>query len=123
MRTTRAGLVIIISDLLSENGYEEGIKRLRYGKHDVALLHTLAPQEINPELLGDVRLVDMETGSGVEVTANRATMQAYAKRLASYLHELQGFAHRSGCSYVLANSSTSFEDLVLRQFRALGLAK
>lgn len=123
MRTTRAGLVIVISDFFSESGYEDGIKRLRYGKHEVALVHTLAPQELNPELLGDVRLVDMETGGGVDVTANRATMQAYAKRLATYLRDMQSFAHRSGCSYVLANTSTSFEDLVLRQFRALGLAK
>ena len=37
LRTTRAGLVIIISDLLSESGVEEGVKRLRYGKHDVVL--------------------------------------------------------------------------------------
>ena len=123
LRTTRAGLVIVISDLLSETGYEEGVKRLRFGKHDVALVHTLAPQELNPELLGDVRLVDMETSAGVDVTANRSTMQAYSRRLALYLRDLQSFAHKSGCSYVLANTGTSFEDLVLRQFRALGLAK
>lgn len=123
MRTTRAGLVIIISDLLSDAGIEEGVKRLRYGKHDVVLVHTLSPQEISPELLGDVRLVDAETGNGVDVTANRATMQAYARRLAVFLRDLQAFAHRAGCSYVMANTGTSFEDLLLRQFRALGLAK
>jgi uncharacterized protein (DUF58 family) len=123
LRTTRAGLVIIISDFLGETGYEEGIKRLKYGRHDVTLIHTLAPQELNPELLGDVRLVDVETGTGVDVTANRATMQAYAKRLATYLRELQGFAHRTSSSYVLANTGTSFEDLVLKQFRMLGIVK
>ena len=31
--TQRAGLVIVISDFLSDPGYEEWIKRLRYGKH------------------------------------------------------------------------------------------
>jgi uncharacterized protein (DUF58 family) len=123
LRTTRGGLVIIISDFLGEGGYESGIKRLRYGKHDVVLVHTLAPQELSPELLGDVRLVDVENGAGLDVTANRQTLQAYAKRLAAYLLEIQGFAHRSGCSYVLAGTATSFEDLVLKQFRALGLAR
>jgi uncharacterized protein (DUF58 family) len=123
MRTTRAGLVVVISDFLTETGYEEGIKRLRYGKHDVTLVHTLAPQELNPELIGDVRLVDVETGAGIDVTANRTTLQAYARRLSAYLLELQGFAHRSGCSYVLAGTGTSFEDLVLKKFRTLGLAR
>lgn len=123
LRVQRAGLVVVVSDLLSETGFEDGMKRLRYGKHDVTIVHTLAPQELTPELLGDVRLVDMETDVGVDVTANRATMQAYARRLAAFLQEIQSFAHQSGCSYVLGNTGTSFEDLVLRQFRTLGLAR
>lgn len=122
LRTPRAGLVILISDLLSDNGFEEGVKRLRFGKHEVVIVQTLAPQELNPELLGDVRLVDVETNAGVDVTANRAVLQAYAKRLQVFLGEIQSFSHKAGVSHVLANTATSFEDLVLRQFRALGLA-
>lgn len=122
MRTGRAGLVVLISDFLSENGFEEGIKRLRYGKNDVVLVQTLAPQEMAPELLGDVRLVDLETDVGVDVSANRQVMQAYARRLSVFLGEIQAFAHKAGCSYVLAQTSSSFEDLVLKQFRTLGLA-
>jgi uncharacterized protein (DUF58 family) len=123
LRTTRAGLVIIISDLLSESGYEEGVKRLRYGKHDVVLAQTLAPQELQPELMGDVRLVDMETKAGVDVSANRQVMQAYARRLNAFIGDIQSFAHKAACSHVLANTGSNFEDLVLKQFRALGLAR
>ena len=123
LRTQRAGMVILISDFLSDTGFEEGVKRLRYGRHEVVLVQTLAPQEITPELLGDVRLVDMETNIGVDVTANRAVLQAYAKRLGAFLGELQAFAHKHGCNYVLANTGTNFEDLVLKQFRTLGLAR
>jgi uncharacterized protein (DUF58 family) len=123
-RTTgRSGLVIVVSDFLSDPGYEEGIKRLRYNKHDVVMLQTLAPQELSPELLGDVRLVDMETQSAVDISANRAVLQAYAKRLAAFLGDVESFAHKHGCSYVLAGTGSSFEELVLKQFRALGLAR
>ncbi len=123
MRTQRAGLVIIISDFLSDNGYEEGVKRLRYGKHDVILVQTLAPQELKPDLLGDVRLVDMETDAGIDISANRAVLNAYNKRLNAFLSDVQTFSRKHGCSHVLANTSTDFEDLVLKQFRALGLAR
>jgi uncharacterized protein (DUF58 family) len=123
IRTRRAGLVVLISDFLSEPGYEEGIKRLRYAKHDVVMAQVLAPQELKPELLGDVRLVDAETDVGVDVSANRATLQAYAKRLGVFLEDVQSFAHRHACSYLLANTATPFEELVLRQFRTLGLAR
>jgi uncharacterized protein (DUF58 family) len=123
LRTRRAGLVVVISDYLSEPGYEEGIKRLKFNKHDVVMAQVLSPQELKPELMGDVRLVDAETEAGVEVSANRATLQAYAKRLGVFLAEVEGFARRHSCGYVLANTSTSFEELVLRQFRVLGLAR
>jgi hypothetical protein len=89
----------------------------------VVLIQTLAPQELQPELLGDVRLVDVETKAGVDVSATRQVMQAYTRRLTAFLGEIQSFAHKSGCSYVLANTGSSFEDLVLKQFRALGLAR
>ncbi len=65
----------------------------------------------------------METSAGVDISANRHVMQAYAKRLAAFLSEIQSFAHKSGCSYVLAATGERFEDLVLKQFRALGLAR
>lgn len=123
VRTRRAGLVIVISDFLSEPGYEEGIKRLRYAKHEVVMAQVLSPQELKPELLGDVRLVDAETDAGVDVSANRATLTAYAKRLGVFLSDIQSFAHAHGCSYLLANTATPFEELVLRQFRTLGLAR
>jgi hypothetical protein len=123
MRTTRAGLVVVISDFLSDTGYEEGVKRLRYGKHDVVLAQTLAPDELNPELTGDVRLVDVETDAAIDISANRAVLQAYRRRLTGFLTDIQSFAHKSGCSYLLANTSTNFEDLILKQFRALGLAR
>lgn len=119
----RAGLVVVISDFLSEGGFEDGVKRLRYGRQDVVLIQTLSPEELKPELLGDVRLVDMETSAGVDISANRQVMQAYSQRLHAFLGEIQGFAHKSGCSYVLANTAQPFEDLVLKQFRALGLAR
>jgi uncharacterized protein (DUF58 family) len=120
---SRAGLVIIISDFLSDPGYEEGVKRLRYNKNDVVLLQVLSPQELHPELLGDVRLVDVETNVGVDVSANRAVLQAYARRLTAFLGDIETFAHKHGCSHVLAATGNSFEDLVLKQFRALGLAR
>lgn len=123
LRTRRAGMVILISDFLSEPGYEEGIKRLRYGRHDVVMVQVLSPQELSPELMGDVRLIDSETEAGVDISATRATMQAYAKRLGVFLHDLESFAHKLSCSWVLANSATPFEELVLKQFRSLGMVR
>ena len=77
---------------------------------DVVLAQTLAPQELQPELIGDVRSVDMETKAGMDVSANRQVMQAYARRLNAFIGDIQSFAHKAGCSHVLASTGNSFED-------------
>lgn len=123
LRNKRAGLVIIISDFLSESGIKEGLQQLRYGKNEVVLLQTLCPEELSPQLLGDVRLVDVESGRGVEVSANRAVLQSYAKRLTEFLNFLQTLAQQNKTSYVLANTGMPLEELLLKKFRQLGLAQ
>jgi hypothetical protein len=65
----------------------------------------------------------METDVGVDISANRSVLAAYAKRLNAFITDLQAFSHKHGCSYLLANTATNFEDLVLKQFRTLGLAR
>jgi hypothetical protein len=50
-------------------------------------------------------------------------MTAYSRRLMAFLGAVEGFAHKVGSSYVLANSGSSFEDLILKKFRAMGLAR
>jgi uncharacterized protein (DUF58 family) len=123
VRTGRAGLVLVISDLLADAGIKEGLQRLRYGKHEVVLIHVLAPEELQPELLGDVRLIDMETRSGVDVSATRGVLQAYGQRLQAFLRDSETLARQQQAQYVLVNTAETLDDVVLRRFRALGLVR
>jgi uncharacterized protein (DUF58 family) len=123
LRTARPGLVIVISDFLSEAGISEGFKRLRYAQNDIVLLQVLAPQEISPELGGDVRLVDSETRAAVDVSANRRVLAAYSRRLATFVDEISSFARTHGGAHALVNTSAPIEQIVLRDLRALGLTR
>ena len=48
------------------------------------MLHVLSPDELDPPLEGDLRLVDSETGEGIDVTVDLATLDAYRARLAAW---------------------------------------
>ena len=108
---------------MSESGYEDGCKRLCFGRHELVVVQTLAPQEFAPEFLGDVRLTDMETEFAVDVSATRQVLSRYHQRFAAFTGEARDFLQRHGATYVLANTQTSFEDLVLREFRRSGLVR
>src|SRR5206468_8777817 len=77
------GVVILISDLL-DPAADRVIRELASTRSELIVLHVLSPQELDPPLEGDLRLVDAETGEGVDVTADLATIDAYRDRLAAW---------------------------------------
>jgi len=121
IRERRAGLVILISDLFSPAGYIEGLNRLLGKGHEVCLIHLLSPDEISPPLAGDLHLIDSETGVGQEVTVD-ATMRAiYEQRLTGWLDSIRDDCARKGVHYLMVQTDTPFEKVILFELRRLGI--
>src|SRR5262249_5816106 len=68
LQARRAGVAIVLSDFLDPAGYEAGITALVGRRFQVNAVQILAPEELNPTMYGDLRLVDSETGAQQEVT-------------------------------------------------------
>ncbi|MFW6155323.1 MAG: DUF58 domain-containing protein [Planctomycetota bacterium] len=115
------GIAAIISDFLLPDGYEGAVKRLAYEKFQPMLVHVMAPDEMNPDLTGDLRLTDSETGDHVDVSPTRRLIALYRKRLEAFRQMISAFAATHGTDYVFASTDTPFEDLVLRWMRAANM--
>ena len=116
------GIVVLISDLLDPQA-ERVIRDLAGTKSELIVLHTLSPDELDPVIEGDLRLVDVESGDGVDVTADLATIDRYKARLAEWQAGLAGLAARRGATYVPLSTNTPIAELVfaeLRRRRVLG---
>lgn len=123
LRARRPGLLFLISDLLTPGGVRDGLSALQARGYEAGLLHLLSPDEIDPPLTGDVRLVDVETGADTEVTLDAATRRRYRERLAAWQGEIAAFAHARGLHYIPVNTAIPWERLVLRTLRARGVAR
>jgi uncharacterized protein (DUF58 family) len=110
----RPGLLVVLSDFLDAGPVLPALGRVRSAGHDVALVHVLSRSELEPEWEGDLDLLDSETGQAVAVTLDARALAAYAKRLAQWIEELQGWARRHGASYVRANTDDPLEGTVSR---------
>ncbi len=121
LRTRRRGVLVVISDLMFPEGVVEGLRLARYYRFEPFLVHLLSDEELQPIVDGDLRLVDIETGGAVEVTADGATLDAYARARDRYFSEIEQFCLRNQIEYLRAATSIPFEDLVLRYLRAGGL--
>ena len=116
------GVVILLSDLL-DPGADRIIRELAATGSELIVLHVLSPDELDPSLEGDLRLVDVETGEGVEVTVDLATIDAYKARLAAWKQSFADLAARRRASYVDLSSDTNLAVLMfneLRRRRVLG---
>jgi uncharacterized protein (DUF58 family) len=116
----RPGLLIIISDFLYPNGYENGLKHLQAQGHEIILLHTLTEDERHPDLNGDLRLVDVETGNAQEVSLTRWMRERYVERLEAWQADLRAFAHQRGMRYFDLSTATEWDHFLLYDLRRAG---
>ncbi len=116
-----SGITIVISDFLFKQGYEAALRRLIGARYDLYAIQVLSPQEIEPEMVGDLKLLDIEDGDGAEITVSSALLKYYKKNLTAYCTELSDFCIHRGAVYVRANSSDSVESLVLNYLRRVRL--
>jgi uncharacterized protein (DUF58 family) len=116
------GLAIVLSDFFDPH-WQEGMKSLLSRGYQVAALHVLAEDEIKPTLLGDLRIIDSETGEAKEMSVNPQLMARYQQTLDAFCAEIEGFCHRYGIDYLRTSTALPFEDLVLKYMRQGGLVK
>lgn len=123
MQGSRPGLCMVISDLMSIQGYQDGLSALQSRGHEVALIHILSPDEVNPPLTGDLQLIDIETGLPQDVSIDNAMRDQYVNRLLAWRDEIGSFCTRRGIHYVTVETGTAWEELILFELRRLGVVQ
>jgi uncharacterized protein (DUF58 family) len=110
------GVVILLSDLL-DPAADRIIRELAATGSELIVLHILSPDELDPALEGDLRLVDVESGDGIDVTVDLATLDAYKARLTAWKQEFADLAAKRRASYVDLSSDTNLAVLMFNELR------
>ncbi|MBI4771124.1 MAG: DUF58 domain-containing protein, partial [Chloroflexi bacterium] len=118
-----AGLALLISDLFSPAGYREGLTQLQGRGYEVGLLHLLSPDELDPPLAGDLRLVDAETGAGQDVSLDGALRARYRRRVAAWRDEMAGHCRKRDVHFIPVDTAKQWDELVLHDLRRRGLIR
>ncbi|MEK7448756.1 MAG: DUF58 domain-containing protein [Planctomycetota bacterium] len=113
----KRGLVVIISDLMNVNGYESGLRNLKFYKYEPMVIHLFAPAEINPPPGGDWRLIDSETGGAVEISLSHRIIKTYQQRLNIFCEQAESYCRSLGINYLRTTTDTDFEDLILKYLK------
>ncbi|MGH9183470.1 MAG: DUF58 domain-containing protein [Acidimicrobiales bacterium] len=124
-----AGLTVVVSDLLTPE-WETGIARLPARGADLVIVHVLAPEELAPslsdggeELVGDLDLVDAETGRRVSVSLSPHTLAAYERAAAAWADGVATRCRQAGAAYLRVMADEELEPLLFGAWRRQGVLR
>ena len=101
LRQRTPGIVLLISDLFDEQGFEGALRILTGSRSEVYVVQVLAPEEMDPSLSGDLKLVDAETKAFAEISMSRGLLNQYTKNRDAFLGRVQDYCAKRGLAHVL----------------------
>jgi hypothetical protein len=114
------GIYFLMSDFYSLDGWD-GMKLLGAAGNELHCLQVLTPEEMEPELRGDLRLVDSETSADSEVSITPSVLKRYKTRLSQMQESLKQTAFHSFASFYVIRTSTPLSSLILQDLRKAGI--
>ncbi len=115
----RNGILLMISDGLDP---ELPATIRAFGGRGFEVWHTqvLSDAEIDPDLEGDLRLLDAEGSGSTEITINRDTLQQYRVALDNHIAAISEAARRTGGHHLVFRTSDEIEKVFLRKLKPAG---
>lgn len=115
------GPVVLISDLLDQE-WERALDTLSVGAGGL-VLHVLGRLELDPDLTGDLRLRDIETGDEVDVSTSADTLRTYRRTLEAFVSGAAGRARRAGLDYLLVEAGPDAAETALTALLTSGAVR
>jgi uncharacterized protein (DUF58 family) len=123
IRHAGKGVVVVISDFLDKRGYQDALRYLLARNMDIYVIHILSHEEVEPDLVGDLRLLDSEDEEIAEVTISAPLLKRYKDTLNAFVGGLKEWCTSRGITYIFTTNQYPFDKLVLNYLRQRGLVK
>src|SRR5947208_11024341 len=117
LKCSGKGIVILLSDFMDKRGYEDALRYLIARQLDIYAIQILSQEEIEPEIVGDLQLTDVEDQDVADVTVSGPLLKRYKMNLAAYRAALYEFCARRGVSYLFTSNQVPFERLIFSFLR------
>ena len=76
------------------------MRHLPARRGDVVVVHVLSRSDLWPDLIGDMDLVDSESGARIPVSANPELLREYVARAEEWCYDVATLCRHMGAGYV-----------------------
>ncbi|MBN1411017.1 MAG: DUF58 domain-containing protein [Spirochaetales bacterium] len=113
----KPGIVILISDMLDENGFSGGLLSLLYARLEVFVIQVLDKSDMHPFATGPLKLTDRETGKTITLHVDDSIIDLYTQHALKHTNGLKDFCMRKEIDFIQTDTELPFTDLVLKYLR------
>ena len=121
----RRGLLVVISDFFDPAGVEAIDEAIRKVRHKILLIQLTkeedADPELNPEIAGDLRLVDCELEEAIDVTIEPQVIREYKRIYGTFNEALIELADSLGSGLVQIDTEKDILDQLSLMFQTRNL--
>lgn len=117
------GVIVVLSDFMDKAGYADALRYLVARNLDIYVIHVLAQEEIEPELTGDLRLMDAEDDDIADITVSAPLLKRYKANLTTFCNGMRDWCTQRSISYIFTSNQRPFDQLVLNYLRRRGLVR
>lgn len=109
----KGGLIFIITDLLCDkvNSFLDIVSE-KYEK--CVLIHVTSDMELNPNIEGNIKLIDKETGKYTVKEINEREVRKYKNNLNQFIDDCRFQCEKRGIRYVFAKKYSSPAEIILK---------
>ncbi len=119
-RHSGRGVVIVISDFLTGGDLRRGFNLLNSAGLEIFALQILAPSELAPELTGDLRFVDSETGDNLDISSAGDLLALYHEYREAHAAQIADLCRQRQGRFLTVNAADSLETIVFDLMRRKG---
>lgn len=112
VRYRRRGMVIIVSDFLFPEGFDEGLKRLQWFGHEVYALQVLDDTDTRCTMRGDMDLACVETHQTRRITITAREAAAFEKAMTNWNASLKTQCAKMGIGLTQTTTNVPFDQVI-----------
>ena len=119
-QANRRGIAVVISDFLSEGDVRRGLQRLAGSGLETQAIQVLDPSELDPDPAGDLRLVDCETATTVDISASGDVLALYHQARLELERDLIAWTRTIGGRAMTLSAALPLADVVSQYLQRKG---
>ncbi|HEY8427635.1 MAG TPA: DUF58 domain-containing protein [Sandaracinaceae bacterium] len=115
-RGTTRGLVVVITDLMAPEGWEEGFRFLGAMGHELRLVRVSCAEDERPAFTGELELRDAETDERVRLRVDEGVLERYRREVRAHVEACRDACRRAGGRYVEVSVEMPTEMMLKKVF-------